>query len=382
MCNCNPRVLAPERTSETAQNPGRKYFACQKQRGDSSRCKFFIWAEPAQAILAAKGYNFGGMKVRAPRGAQPPSAATAVTPKKLRQSKLSSWHISSSKTRSGTSYNTVTASPVPPPPKALGPPALPTPTPTKRRRELSPSNEESGQKPSPHKIHRPNRVTNNRYSTNNPSRSNTPKPPPSSSSKKIAVEVPVGTWDRRSIAPPPSETDADESGSGGDHDDNIFSPYSSPRRTLFPGKSEPSTPPRKGTIDTRAGSRTPGSRNNPYHSGTLSSPGRGVYFDVRTAVTQLIRTEGINLKGAEGKLWDILDREVKQKEGVCKGREIARTARERAMASITDLTRRIAMLEKERDEAMAANKRSRVTIEELETRLNNANLGSLRASND
>ena len=50
-------------------------------------------------------------------------------------------------------------------------------------------------------------------------------------------------------------------------------------------------------------------------------------------------------------------------------REIARLAHQRATDVITGLHRKIAELEKERDEAKAANVKPKVAIEELETRL-------------
>lgn len=50
-------------------------------------------------------------------------------------------------------------------------------------------------------------------------------------------------------------------------------------------------------------------------------------------------------------------------------REIARSALQRATDVITGLHRKIAELEKELDEAKAANVKPKVAIEELETRL-------------
>ncbi|CUS13101.1 unnamed protein product [Tuber aestivum] len=372
--------------SKSGQKIEEAVYSCEKGKGRSS-CDFFIWVEEAQMAEAAKGYSVDGGKARVLRGTEIAVAAVAAvtTPKPLKQSLLP-WHTPpskdtvSSRTRSSTCYATTAATSVSPP-KALAPPHSPSPATGKRRRGSSPSSEVSEQKPSPHKQRRPNRVTKNPYSTNHPSRTSTPKPPPSSTlSSRKAAAVTTGTWDRRSIVPPPSETDADESSS--DNDATVTLPFSPnhprPRRRLFNSNCRPTTPPR--TTNTRAASRTPGSRTGSFYSGVLSSPARGVQLDVRMAVFELVHAEGIDLKGTGDRLWDILEREVKQKEGVCKGREIARTAHRRAMDMITGLNRRIAELEKERDEAKAANVKSKVAIEELETRLDNADLESRASS--
>jgi len=288
-------------------------YACPKGRGGSS-CNFFIWVTEAQVAEASKGYTFNESKVRSLRGA-------ATTPKRLKQTLLPgapppSRNIAPGRTRSGACYTRVAAAPVLPP-KALAPPSPPSRV--KRRRESSPpSNEVSEQKPGPCKLRRPNRVTKNPYSTNN-SRASTPKPPPSSTSSRKAVAVTRGTWDHRSVAWPLSETDVDEDGS--DNNATVtpsLSPAPSPRRRLFNSNGEPTTPRRR-AADMRTTPWTPRSRNGSFFSGALSTPGRGVQFDVREAVSEFIRTEGIDLKGAGGKLWDILEREVGQKEGVCKG---------------------------------------------------------------
>ncbi|KAG0135968.1 hypothetical protein HOY82DRAFT_551210 [Tuber indicum] len=364
ICNCNPRVPAPVRTSNTSKNRGKKFYSCVKGKGNLP-CNFFLWVEEAQVVAAA--------------------AAPPTTPKYLQS--LLSWptppsrHVAPSKTRSGTCYAAETTAPALPPSKAPAPAPSPSSSLAKRRRESSPSNEASEQKPSPHKHHRPNRVTKNPYSTNHPSRASTPKPPlPSTPSSRKAAGVTTGTWDHRSIAPPPSETDVDGCGSDNATVTPSLSPNPSPRRRLFTSGNGPTTPPRT-AANTRTASRTPGSRTTPFYKGVLSSPGRGVRFDVRTAVSEFVRAEGIDLKGAGDKLWDILEREVKQKEGVCKGREIARTAHQRATAVIAGLNRRIAELEKEMNEVSAANLRSIVAIEDLETRLSNAGLESQASGN-
>jgi len=284
-------------------------YACRRDRGRSS-CGFFIWVDEARAAEVVKGYTFNESKVRSLRGA-------ATTPKYLKQTLLPgapppSRYTAPGRTRSGTCY----AAPILPS-KALAPP--PPPSRTKRRRESSPPSEVSEQKPGPCKVRRPNRVTRNPYSSNSPSRASTPRPPPSSTSSRKAATVTTGTWDRRSIAPPPSETEVDEYGS--DNNATVtpsLSPNPSPRRRLFSTDGRPTTPPRR-TADTRVTPRTPRSRTGSFYNGVLTSPGRGVQFDVRVAVDQLVRTEGIDLKGAEDKLWDILEREVGQKEGVCRG---------------------------------------------------------------
>ena len=289
-------------------------YACPKGRG-AWPCDFFIWVTEAQTAEALKGCTFNDSKVRPLRGA-------ATTPKHLKQTLLPgapppSRNIAPGRTRSGACYTRAATAPVLPP-KALAPPSPPSRV--KRRRESSPpSNEVSEQKPGPCKHRRPNRVTKNPYSTNNSSRVSTPKPPPSSTSSRKAVAVTPGTWDRRSVAWPLSETDVDEDGSDNDATATpSLSPAPSPRRRLFNSNGEPTTPPRR-AADTRTAPWTPRSRTDSFFSGALSSPGRGVQFDVRVAVSEFIRTEGIDLKGAGGKLWDILEREVGQKEGVCKG---------------------------------------------------------------
>jgi len=291
---------------------GATVYACQRGRGRSP-CGFFIWVDEAQAAEAVKGYTFSESKVRSLRGA-------ATTPKYLKQTLLPgapppSRYTTPGRTRSGACYTTVATTPVPS--KALAPP--PPPSRAKRRRESSPPNEVSEQKPGPCKLRRPNRATKNPYSTNNPSRASTPKPPPSSTSSRKAAAVTTGAWDRRSIALPPSETDVDEYGS--DNDTTVtpsLSPNPFPSRRLFIPDGGSTTPPRR-AADTSVTPRTPGSRTGSFYRGVLSSPGRGVQFDVRAAVHQFVRTEGIDLKGAGDKLWDILEREVGQKEGVCKG---------------------------------------------------------------
>ena len=287
-------------------------YACPKGRGVLS-CDFFIWATEAQEAEALKGYTFNESKVRPLRGA-------ATTPKYLKQTLLPgapppSRNIAPGRTRSGACYTRAATAPVLPS-KVLAPPSPPSRV--KRRRESSPpSNEVSEQKPGPCKHRRPNRVTKNPYSTNN-SRASTTKPPPSTSSRK-AVAVTPGTWDRRSVAWPLSETDGDEDGSDNDATATpSLSPAPSPRRRLFNSNGEPTTPPRR-AADMRTTPWTPRSRTGSFFRGALSSPGRGVQFDVRKAVSEFVRTEGIDLKGAGGKLWDILEREVGQKEGVCKG---------------------------------------------------------------
>jgi hypothetical protein len=57
-CDCGgPTVL---RTSQSARNPGRQFYACGKAMTDESRCKFFQWVDGGAAGGAGGGGGGGG----------------------------------------------------------------------------------------------------------------------------------------------------------------------------------------------------------------------------------------------------------------------------------------------------------------------------------
>ncbi|KAG2433407.1 hypothetical protein HXX76_008465 [Chlamydomonas incerta] len=57
-CGCGEPC--PVKTSNSANNPGRQFFACQKMRDDPTRCRFFCWADELDKNGGAPGGGFGG----------------------------------------------------------------------------------------------------------------------------------------------------------------------------------------------------------------------------------------------------------------------------------------------------------------------------------
>ncbi|KAF6253112.1 hypothetical protein COO60DRAFT_1628329 [Scenedesmus sp. NREL 46B-D3] len=61
-CDCGGLTVL--RTSQSARNPGRQFYACAKSMNDESRCKFFQWADAAPAAGGGGGggggYGYGG----------------------------------------------------------------------------------------------------------------------------------------------------------------------------------------------------------------------------------------------------------------------------------------------------------------------------------
>ncbi|KAG1666882.1 hypothetical protein FOA52_013515 [Chlamydomonas sp. UWO 241] len=58
-CGCG--LVMPVKTSQSANNPGRQFYACEKQREDPTRCGYFNWAdEPLKPPGAAPGPGAGG----------------------------------------------------------------------------------------------------------------------------------------------------------------------------------------------------------------------------------------------------------------------------------------------------------------------------------
>ncbi|GIL87597.1 hypothetical protein Vretimale_14713 [Volvox reticuliferus] len=57
-CMCG--IDCPVKTSNSANNPGRQFFACPKMRDDPTRCKFFQWADEIAAGGAGGSGGGGG----------------------------------------------------------------------------------------------------------------------------------------------------------------------------------------------------------------------------------------------------------------------------------------------------------------------------------